>query len=219
MRYVLANPWGRALGIFVGVVILVLVGSAVTLAVGLYVATTERVETEAWIAIGTGVYAFFAFAAFVVLFVTFIVLAAAAWYAWEQVKTVQLRMRLDAIDRLSSQWDSRLIRQGRKLANKSENPKHLFAALEVYDLQNSEELYVLSALFNLMEEIGLLVKDPLSPLHLGDVEDRFRPSIVHYGYLFSEYIERGREQNEDHLVNFRRIAAAMAFASMNRRSA
>lgn len=192
-------------------VILLFITLAATASVGLYAATTQRVSNDAWIAIGTAAYTTFTFFAFVVLL-------AAAFYARQQVNTVQRRMRLDALDHLSSQWDSRLVRQGRKLANKSGEPKSLVADLEVYELQNSDELYALSALANLIEEMGLLVKDPLSYLDLADVADRFRPSIVHYGYLFSEYIERGREQNEDHLVNFRRLAAAMAFASMTRRS-
>lgn len=181
---------------------------AVTAAGGLYFATAERVSNEAWIAIGTAAYATFTFLAFVVLL-------AAAWYAWQQVESGKKSIRINMLDRLSTQWESELLREARQIANES-GGERLGPVLELYDLRNAKEFYALSALANFFEELGMLVGD--GHIDVEDVTSRFRMSIVYYGYLFSDYIEEGRKQNEDHLANFRRVAAAMAFASMTRRS-
>ena len=187
---------------------LVLLAIITTFSVGIFVGIRRGISNEAWIGIGTAVYAFFTAFAFVVLL-------AAAWYAWRQVNLLRDqaqdargRTRLDTLDRLFTQWESDLLREARRLANQS-GSEHLKADLADYDSRNMKEFYAVSALANFIEEMGLLVREDL--LDFNDVKSRFRPSIIYYGYLFSEYIDSGRENDKNHLVSFYNLAAAMAF--------
>lgn len=185
-----------------------LIGFAITLSVGLVIAIREGVSAEAWTAIATATYA-------TITFLTLLVLVAAAWYAWDQVESVKRSARLNMLDSLSAQWESDLLREARRLVNES-GKQRLGADIDVYVLRNSKELYTLAALPNFFEEMGLLVRE--GHLNVKDVTSRFRPSIIHYGYLFSEEIESGQKENEDHLINFKNLAAAMAFASLSLKS-
>ena len=200
MKNVLTSPRLRILG---ASVCFLLIGFAITLSVGLTVAVREGVSNEAWIAIATATYATFTF-------LTLVVLVAAAWYAWDQVESVKRSARLNMLDSLSAHWESDLLREARRLVNES-GKERLAPDLDLYVIRNSKDLYTMGALANFFEEMGLMVKE--GHLNLMDVVNRFRPSILYYGDLFSEHIESGQKENEDHLVNFKNLFAAMVFAS------
>lgn len=168
---------------------------------------SPAISNEGWVAIATAVYA----AATVLVLA---VLALAAWYAKGQLHVAEKSRLLSALDRLSLQWESDLLREARRLANKS-GKQNLRRDLADYDSRNAEELYTLSALPNFFEEIGILIGEgQLSAKH---VADRFRPSILYYYDLFSEDIAAKQKEDEEHLVHFQKLATAMSLGLFCRR--
>jgi hypothetical protein len=173
----------------------------------------KGLEDESWIAIGTAVYAGATVGVFIFLALAAHYAKQQVDYAKEQVSSFGRAMRLNLLDHLSTQWESELLREARRLANKSGKTK-LAYDLGTYDLQNAKELYILSALANFFEEMGLLVNE--GNLDTKEVAERFSPSILHYCELFAEDIKAKREEQrlrgekEDHLIHFTRLRDKMA---------
>lgn len=195
-----------------------LLATVLSILVTLVLSIRPRIPNEGWVAIATAVYAG-------VTVVILVVLTAAAWYAKRQVDqaTDQLRYvrrqlqstersrRLAVLDRLAVWWESDLLRRARRLANKLGIDLH--RQLQSYNRRDAEEFYVLMALCNFFEEMGLLVKE--GDLEGGTVVDRFSLSIVHYYGLFRIYIDERQKEDEDYFVNFKSLAAAVSLATFS----
>jgi len=193
MRDVLAKRWAPVVTILVAVALFAIV---TTFSVGVFIAIRRGISNDGWIAIATAVYAF-------CTLLTFAVLLAAALGALRQLSLADEERRLGILLQLSSRWDSELLRKGRRLANRAGD--NLKEAIEKYEAKDDEKYYLISAVANFFEDVGIItVKRKLWSTE--EARDRFGPSIKHYYKLFSDYIEEAQKIDRSILENFSKLA-------------
>ncbi len=176
------------------IVIMMVIGGFVT---AMVFAALLEVTNEAWIAIGTAAYATFTF-------LTVLVLAIAAILALQQLQQADQERRLRIHLELSTRWDSQMLRRGRRLVNKA--GKNLKRDLTKYEANDDERLYIISAVGNFFEDVGIVtLKRRLWSVE--EARDRMGASIQYYYGLFADYIEAAQKKDRSIFENFSKLAA------------
>ena len=153
---------------------------------------------DGWIAIGTAAYAF---GTGLILFV----LVAAAFFARSQLGSMEKSRELSLLIRLGERWDSPILRRARRIAVRA--GKNLSRDLSRHRKRNSEEYYLLMALANFFEEMGILWKE--GQVELDQLADRFRGNVLRYGRDYRQFICQLQAQSPTNFENFVRLADAM----------